>query len=406
MRDVSIAVLYPYPGLPAMDRGAARRVVPLLSLLGENFNHVTVLSPGGGKFRHDGVDYAPLVEGCVESKLLGVAFKFYDGLTYHCLGRQDIRRRRQWWNFIRPRLQLSLRRALCDICATADVVLLEYPFWSCVLSGVPAARRKPVILTLHDLLSGVGEHPWVKVRVHRCELAAASRAQAVVCVTAEDARAMHAEGINAVHVPHGLVLSEDTEGPTAAACNPAIAEIRGRVSRGETLCIFLGSSLMPNRVAAGKVADIARACGDDARLLFATAGTCCGPGMPAPNVFSLGPVREEDLGILYALCSIALCPVQSGTGASLKVIEAMSRGKALLTTRAGVRGYDDIIDGSQAVVCDDFAEWPQHLRRLAQDRTLRDALAARGRAYASRFDYREVYRPYLDMINQFAGATA
>ena len=41
-----IAVFYPWTGLPAMDRGSARRVVPLVRLLAERYEQVRVVSPG------------------------------------------------------------------------------------------------------------------------------------------------------------------------------------------------------------------------------------------------------------------------------------------------------------------------------------------------------------------------
>lgn len=407
MHNLSVAVLYPYTGLPSMDRGAARRLMPLVSLLVENFLRVTVVSPGAGPFMHDGVEFVPVVETPAGRRFLEFAFKLYDGVTYHAFNRLDIRSRRQWWNFIRPVLDSSLRRALCKASASADVILLEYPFWSRTLEQSMWRHPRPVVLTLLDLLSGICQNPWLRRRVHNCELAAARRAQAVVCVTEKETRQMKEEGIDAIHIPHGFVFSEEKPSAAVNTDDPAIEEIAGRVHAGELMCFFLGSSLIPNREAAESIVGMARKCGANDKMIFVTAGACCGPRRPGPNTYSLGPVSERDLEVLYSLCSVVLAPLRSGTGASLKVIEGLSHGKILVTTRTGIRGYDDAIrDGWEAMVCDDLEAWPGILRRLAADPVLRSSLVVRGREFARRFDYRNVYRPYVDIIAHLGGRAA
>lgn len=382
-----------------MDRGAARRLMPLVSLLAGNFSRITVLSPGAGPFVRDGVQFIPVTETPSGRLFLELAFKLYDGVTYHAFNRLDVRGRRQWWNFVRPVLDSALQRALVRVSASADVILLEYPFWSRALAQATARHRKRVVLTLHDLLSGISQHPWLGRRVHNCELAAARRAQAVVCVTEKETRQMRDEGVEAIHVPHGFIFSEQEPKTSKEPDNPAIAEIAGRARSGELVCFFLGSSLIPNREAADNIVVMAREFPPAEKIAFVTAGACCGPGRPSENAYSLGPISEKDLGILYSLCSVVLAPLQSGTGASLKVIEGLSHGKILLTTRAGIRGYDDVIcDGHEAMVCDDLSAWPGLLRRLVADAGLRAALGQRGREFARRFDYRNAYRPYLDII--------
>lgn len=399
MRNLSVAVLYPYTGLPSMDRGAARRLMPLVSLLAENFSRITVLSPGAGPFVREGVQFLPVTETPNGRLFLELAFKFYDGVTYHAFSRLDIRSRRPWWNFIRPVLDRALHRALVKVSASTDVILLEYPFWSRTLAQAMARHRKRVVLTLHDLLSGICQNPWLRRRVHNCELAAARRAQEVVCVTEKETRQMRDEGVEAIHVPHGFIFSEQEPKTSKEPDNPAIAEIARRVRLGELVCFFLGSSLIPNRAAAENIVVMARKFTPADRIVFVTAGACCGPSRPSPNAYSLGPISEKDLEILYSLCTVVLAPLQSGTGASLKVIEGLSHGKILVTTRTGIRGYDDVIcDGQEAMVSDDLGAWPEILRRLAADAGLRASLGQRGREFARRFDYRNVYRPYVDII--------
>ena len=406
MREISVGVLYPWTGLPSMDRGSARRLVPLVSLLAENFSRVTVFSPGGGPTHYEGADYVPVNAGALERRFVELAREFYEGITYHAFNRLDIRSRRQWWNFLQPLLQRSLHRALRQASETSDVLLLEYPFWSRALEGVMGRKRKPVALTLLDLLSGICKNPWMERRVHRCEIAAARRAQAVVCVTEEETRKMRDEGIDAINIPHGFVFRDEPAPDASRPDDPMISEIARRIGSGETGCLFLGSSLIPNREAAESVAEIARGCKTEDRLVFVTAGACCGPGRPAPNVFSLGPISENDLKILYSICKVVLAPLRSGTGASTKVIEALSKKKILVTTRVGIRGYEEIRHGVEAIISDDLAHWPVFLRDVATNPALRMSLSTCGNAFAKKYDYRTVYRPYLDIISQLADSTS
>ena len=403
-KDISVGVLYPWTGLPSMDRGAARRLMPLVGLLAERFGRVTVLSPEAGPFRQGGVDFVPVLQTAAERVFIDLACRLYEGLTYHGLpGHLEIRSRRQWWHFIRPLLHGSLRRSLRRVGAQSDVLLLEYPFWSRVLADATAASPKPVILTLLDLLSGICKNPWLAERVHRCELAASRRAQAVVCVTEEEARRLGEAGVEAVYIPHGFVFSPPGQAAPRSADDPLVGEIAQRAESGGVGCFFLGSSLIPNREAVEAVLEMARKCSSVENLFFVTAGSCCGHGRPAPNMYSLGPVSEGDLLALYSHCRIVLAPLESGTGASTKVIEALGKRRVLVTTRVGIRGYDGIRDGAEAVVCDNLSDWPAALERLAGDPGLCARLIAGGEAFAKTFDYRTVYQPYLDLISKWGG---
>lgn len=401
MRDLSVAVLYPYPGLPGMERGTARRVVPLISFLAEHFARVRVLCPRPAAADFGRAEFVPVPESSGSQRLLELAFRFYDGVAFHGLRRPDVRARRQWWNFIRPLLDRDLRRALRSASAGADAIMLEYPFWSRALEGA-MRPRKPVLLTMHDLLAPACGHPWLARRVHRCEMAAARRADAVVCVTPEETASLRAEGIAASYVPHGFVLDRAAASPHGEPDDPAIKEVARLVGEGASLCLFLGSSHLPNRDAAGRIFEIARNCPRDSGLLFVVAGSCSGPSRPHENAYSLGPVSEKDLGILYALSRIALAPLESGTGASLKVVEAMAERKTLVATNTGIRGYPGIRDGEQAIVCDDLSAWPEKLVGLVRDRARMDAIAASGREFARAFDYKNVYRPYVDILETLA----
>ncbi len=66
-----------------------------------------------------------------------------------------------------------------------------------------------------------------------------------------------------------------------------------------------------------------------------------GGAEPARNVVFTGLVSEEEKRVLYDLSEVAIVPVRRGTGSSLKVPEAIARGKVVIGTRVGLRGFEE-----------------------------------------------------------------
>jgi hypothetical protein len=96
--EARVGVLYPWPGLPGMDRGAARRVGPMIEVLAAHFRQVEVLSPGtGGETRRGNITYRAHEITPAEKARTNQAFTIFDGITHHLWrGRVPIHQRRQW----------------------------------------------------------------------------------------------------------------------------------------------------------------------------------------------------------------------------------------------------------------------------------------------------------------------
>jgi len=397
--EARVAVLYPWPGLPAVDRGAARRVMPMIEVLSHHFREVEVLSPGSGKETPcENIKYIPHESPAGERGWTNLAYKLFDAITHHVWrGRVDIRQRRQWWHYLHPLFQPSLQSAIHDVAQRADVVLLEYPFWSSVLHR---RCKKPVVLTIHDLLSEIVASPWLKSRVWQSELRACRQAQAVVCHSSSDHERLKAEGINSHFVPPGFDLTVSAGETTF----PNLARVEAVQRAGGMVCLFVGSSLQPNREAVEAIKQMAHHLANEPGIFFVVAGACCGPQISGENLLSLGSISEEELNRLYALSEVALAPVTSGSGSSLKVIEALVHRKVLLSTGFGVRGHG-IISGKHGILCDDFPEYPQILLRLREDLAERTRLAAGGWQFVQAFDHRVVYQEYVNIIHRLLAAT-
>lgn len=67
----------------------------------------------------------------------------------------------------------------------------------------------------------------------------------------------------------------------------------------------------------------------------------------------------EDLTDFYKNGNIVICPIYSGAGTNIKIVEALSMSKALITSKESVKGYEDFLkDGLNCMIAssdDEFA---------------------------------------------------
>jgi glycosyltransferase involved in cell wall biosynthesis len=98
--------------------------------------------------------------------------------------------------------------------------------------------------------------------------------------------------------------------------------------------------------------------------------------------------RIEDPGVVYANARLALLPTISGTGLSIKTVEALSSGLPLIATRQAMRGMDEeALNLSGVVIVDSAQEFADALSRAAASAPI-DEMGRRGsparRYYESR----------------------
>jgi glycosyltransferase involved in cell wall biosynthesis len=89
----------------------------------------------------------------------------------------------------------------------------------------------------------------------------------------------------------------------------------------------------------------------------------------------------EDLHALYAQATVVCCPLLTGAGTRIKIIEAAAYGKAVVSTTLGAEGLQ-FRDGSEILLRNDPAGFAQACVELLQDRATRGALGAQARARA------------------------
>jgi len=117
---------------------------------------------------------------------------------------------------------------------------------------------------------------------------------------------------------------------------------------------------------------------------------------PGPGVELVG--WSDELAREYREAALVVVPLRMGSGLKTKVVEALSHGKALVTTSVGIQGID-LESGRDGVVTDDPAVMAEEAVRILLDDSVRRALESNARKLARRlFDPDLAFRPLLDLL--------
>ena len=100
---------------------------------------------------------------------------------------------------------------------------------------------------------------------------------------------------------------------------------------------------------------------------------------PPPGVRAIGPV--ENLKNEYAAASLCLVPLPLGTGLKIKLVEAMSYGRAVVTTPAGAEGFSELEAGDVAVVAEGAKAFTDKVVELLRSAQIRAEVAHRQLAW-------------------------
>ena len=127
------------------------------------------------------------------------------------------------------------------------------------------------------------------------------------------------------------------------------------------------------------------------RLQIVGRGYCEANFPPLATASSVDVIGEvADVAPYYRSSGIAICPLLSGSGTRLKILEAMSFGNPVLSTSIGCEGLQ-MIHGSELLVCDDAEGFATALLNLREDGNTFDALRTRARRRVEElYDWRVV----------------
>lgn len=188
-------------------------------------------------------------------------------------------------------------------------------------------------------------------------------------------------------VPNGIfAFGQDVPSPDQRAA------LKQELGVSGDCVIFLGSNYAPNNAAAQFIVAVLAPARPDST--FVLLGGCCEAlGTVPPNVRALGVVDEEAKGRWMRAADVALNPLASGSGTSIKMFDFMAAGVPVVTTEIGARGI--VATGERPFEIATLDEFPEVLSTLLEDAEERRQLGLRGRRTVESFYAWERISPRL-----------
>ncbi|SFL08114.1 Glycosyltransferase involved in cell wall bisynthesis [Falsiroseomonas stagni DSM 19981] len=297
------------------------------------------------------------------------------------------------WFFIDRRLDPYFKAHAADVVRWADVVIVEYPFWASIIAPICRAEGKCLIVSSHDVLSQQASGSQILDRLTaRLEVEGMRGGDVAVTVSDSDRAWYAARGVPSIVVPNPIDHDRLSEsfGPDPRTL---LRDLYALELPPGPFCLFVGSRYQPNTVAVERLRGIANDCPDTG---FVVVGDCA-PVSRHGNFTALGRVDEAVLAVLYQAAALVVIPLATGTGSSIKTVEAMSAGRMVLGTAVAFRGLDPS-PVSCIVQEDDLARWPALIAGLLADPERRLSGEKAARQAARHYDYRRIFEPYVALL--------
>jgi glycosyltransferase involved in cell wall biosynthesis len=289
--------------------------------------------------------------------------------------------------------QLFVARAAPSV---ADVLIADYCF---LTEAYPFALRPDAqrLVIMHDLFSSrssqfasLNASDSVVSLPFKEEIQLLSKADTIVAIQPDEAAVLQRE----------LPYREIVVAPIAA-----VPVDKPQVGTSETV-LFVGSSAAPNVDGIRWFIEACwpMICKRRPSAMLCIVGSVCNAlaGIP-PNTKRLNVIKDIDG--LYTESAVVISPLRAGSGLKVKLIEGLSKGKAMVVTTTTMQGVADILSGC-ALVEDSASGFASSVIDLLGDVRKREELGARGILAISRhFSAEKTYRGIARAVEQ-VGPTA
>ncbi len=274
---------------------------------------------------------------------------------------------------------------------SSSVVIADYAF---LTPGIPyalcpAARS---LVVMHDLFcsrggkfEGVKASDSVSALDEASEIALLGQADAVVAIQAKEASFV------AERLPQRRVILAPMAVTTTDAPQPGDSRT----------VLFVGSNTAPNVLGLRWFLEHAW---PDVRRAIPGCSLLVAGTVPRAVSHSIEGVRHlglvPDLQPLYRMAGVVISPLIVGSGLKIKLIEALSNGKAIVATSVTVEGVEDATSPA-VTVTDDAHDFADAIARLLRDDDLRNQKCREALAVAKRrFSAEACYSGLLEFISQ------
>jgi len=397
-----LAYVVPYDIVKLLT-GGGKRIVGIAKVLSANFNvFILSLSPSARPFSAKeispgvwmvGIPASPEFEEkahertavCGTAAPLFAFADYFDRLPEFHAVLERLAKRIQTWVLVSPMAWPAIRRFFKSEC-----------------QRVIYDAHDDMPRFLRNVLGCVDEQ--MLGRAWKMESELLDKASVAAFCTAEDAAATqgHHPGTSGkiMVVPNGVDVD---------VCHPVFpAQARGyRQMAGvdRPVVVFAGAHHKPNYEAVDWI--VREGAPMFPRVLFVVMGMHlaayreAGGAEPGGNVVFTGPVPEEIKEAVFALADVALAPMKSGTGSSLKVPDYLAHGKIVVGTPIGLRGFEEFLKFPSVISSEDIrGALAEVLERLAQDPSAFDHSCREAREWVkATLDWSVAARPLMDALN-------
>jgi glycosyltransferase involved in cell wall biosynthesis len=294
-----------------------------------------------------------------------------------------------------PELVAHYRRLL----RRSDLVIFEHPYLAALLEV--ERPTVPVFYEAHNVesamkartLRGHADRSQLLQLIDRVEGGACAVADRVVCVSHED-RDLFAQRVD----PTKLVLVRNGVDTKPYFRGEKRCEDIRRSPQGRAVAVFMGSAHPPNLEAVRFIVE--ELAPRHPAVAFVILGASCERfrhHLLPSNVLLCGVVSDEGKEVLLQVADVAINPMVSGGGSSLKVAEYLAAGLPVLSTEVGLRGYD--LDPREHAEVADLGAFSERLTALLNDPGRRAQLEVNGQLEArTHLDWDVLAGAYREII--------
>lgn len=185
------------------------------------------------------------------------------------------------------------------------------------------------------------------------------RASLVVCVCQEDLKALRSQ--HELDIKKVEVIENGVDTGNAGCYPPGqTCRLRSQCGLDRQVVLFIGSPHEPNLDAVRIIAE--RVAPQAPRALFVIIGLTLADAVRrvdissiSPNMIFTGRIDDTVKEVVFMLSDVAIAPMVSGTGSSLKIPDYILHGKPVVTTETGMRSFCELNQYVRISAVDHFA---------------------------------------------------
>lgn len=316
--------------------------------------------------------------------------------TPRMIGLEDMQYRFRFW--CRSR---SFKMLLNTNLRYASAVILEYEFLASLVRPFATAHHISMTVDAHDVLGMQTNRKRVRSFLIKQQVEALKLSDFPCCISDEDRVFFESQNVSPCVIENSIDLDAFAL-PTRSSAIDIISKAGYRLPEGQ-FGLFIGSPHPPNFSAVRSIAKLStNQMLRQKRIGFVVVGGCFLPELPneSQSFIQLGFVSSEVLRAVYALASFVIAPLESGTGSSIKTLEAFGYGKVVIGTSLAFRGIP-ATDGHDCIVVNRLDEYPARIVKLLNETDAIPILEKNARTVAAKRDYRITYQPIIDVLDKW-----